>query len=193
MIHLRIVAGMKNSENKTAARMKDLLEDFVRQNRNAFDDKEPSGKVWKNVETSMGLRSKSLWDSVVLWRAAAIIFMAVSGYLLIPKNTDKSGNAAIAQNEFNDVEAFYFQQISEKVEMIDEFQKSEGLNGFTQDFQQLEAMYMVLKEEMKTSPSQKVKDALVLNLLVRIDLLNQQLHNLEKEYNKDEKRGDDSV
>jgi hypothetical protein len=47
-------------------------------------------------------------------------------------------------------------------------------------------MYNVLKEEMKTSPSQKVKDALVLNLLVRIDLLNQQLHKLEKEYKKGE-------
>jgi hypothetical protein len=40
-------------------------------------------------------------------------------------------------------------------------------------------MYHVLKEEMKTSPSQKVKDALVLNLLIQIDLLNQQLHTIE--------------
>jgi hypothetical protein len=40
-------------------------------------------------------------------------------------------------------------------------------------------MYHVLKEEMKSHPSQKVKDALVLNLLVRIDLLNQQLHKIE--------------
>jgi hypothetical protein len=61
------------------------------------------------------------------------------------------------------------------------------LNGFTQDFQQLEAMYLVLKEEMHTHPSQKVKDALVLNLLVRIDLLNQQLHSLEKGYKAQEK------
>jgi hypothetical protein len=42
-------------------------------------------------------------------------------------------------------------------------------------------MYLVLKEEMKTRPSQKVKDALVLNLLVRIDLLNQHLQRLEEE------------
>jgi hypothetical protein len=33
---------------------------------------------------------------------------------------------------------------------------------------------------MKTHPTQKVKDALVLNLLVRIDLLNQQLHKIEE-------------
>lgn len=35
-------------------------------------------------------------------------------------------------------------------------------------------MYQVLNEEMKTRPTEKVKDALILNLLVRIDLLNQQ-------------------
>jgi hypothetical protein len=173
--------------------MKDPLEDFVDQNRGAFDDKEPSEQVWKKIESAMPFKTTSLWDSVVLWRAAAVIFMALSGYLLIPENRDKSLAADTALTEFNDVEAFYFRQITEKVEMIDEFQKNEGLNGFTQDFQQLEAMYMVLKEEMKTSPSQMVKDALVLNLLVRIDLLNQRLHKLEKEYNEDEKKADDSV
>ena len=77
--------------------------------------------------------------------------------------------------------------------MIDGFQKSEGLNGFTQDFQQLEAMYMILKEEMKNTPSQKVKDALVLNLLVRINLLNQQLYKLEKEYGHTNKKKNDEV
>jgi hypothetical protein len=54
-------------------------------------------------------------------------------------------------------------------------------------------MYMVLKEEMKASPSEKVKDALVLNLLVRIDLLNQRLHKLETEYSKEKKAKEDSV
>ena len=172
--------------------MKDPLEEFVRQNRDAFDDKEPSEKVWRNIEASIRLKPKSIWDSVVLWRAAAVIFMALSGYLMLPENgnndeanVNKEGAKDVAVAEFNDVEAFYFKQISEKVQMIDDFQKSEGLNGFTHDFQQLEAMYMVLKEEMKTSPSQKVKDALVLNLLVRIDLLNQQLYKLDKEFSKD--------
>jgi hypothetical protein len=52
-------------------------------------------------------------------------------------------------------------------------------------------MYQVLKEEMKTRPSQKVKDALVLNLLIRIDLLNKQLHKIEKE--GDEKQEEDKI
>ena len=165
--------------------MKDRLEEFIRSNRESFDDKEPGEKVWTGIDASLGLRRTSVWNSVALWRAAAVIFMVLCGYLLIPKTSGTSVAKDNSSAEFDDVEAYYFRQISEKVEMIDEFQKSEGLNGFTHDFQQLEAMYMVLKEEMKTSPSQKVKDALVLNLLVRIDLLNQQLHKLEKEYKKD--------
>ncbi|SKC83140.1 hypothetical protein [Ohtaekwangia koreensis] len=163
------------------------IEDFVRQNRSAFDDQEPSDKIWKNVEASVGLQRGGWWNSLTLWRAAAVIFMVLSVYLLIPKGGEKPANSDIALKEFTDVEAFYVEQISQKVEMIDEFQRSEGLNGFTQDFQQLEAMYLVLKEEMHTHPSQKVKDALVLNLLVRIDLLNQQLHSLEKGYKAQEK------
>lgn len=162
--------------------MKDELEDFIHQNRPGFDDKEPSDKVWKNIERSVTFSRKTFWNSVGLWRAAALVFMALSIYLLIPRAESRQKNE-MTLNEFRDVEAFYIQQISEKTDLIDKFQRSEGLNGFTQDFRQLEAMYMVLKEEMKNRPSEKVKDALVLNLLVRIDLLNQQLHKLEKKYN----------
>ena len=161
--------------------MKDQLDDFVRQNRGYFDDREPSEKVWRNIEASMKFKSGGLWNSLIVWRAAAIVFMILSAYLLVPKNVFTSQTSQVAANEFRDVEAYYFQQISEKVELIDGFKKSEGLNGYTQDFKQLEAMYMILKEEMRTRPSQKVKDALVLNLLVRINLLNQQLQKLENQ------------
>lgn len=169
--------------------MKKKLEDFVRENRSAFDDKEPGEKVWKNVEASLPAKSYSLWSSVGVWRAAAVVFMCLSAYLLL--NKKDTTQQPIAQREelqeFHAVEEFYVQQIADKVELIDNYERQEGMNGFTNDFHQLEAMYMVLKEEMKSRPSSKVKDALVLNLLVRIDLLNQQLHKLEQgEYPKDE-------
>jgi hypothetical protein len=105
--------------------------------------------------------------------------VALSAYLIYPKIQEEK-KEQIVLNEFKPVEEFYIKQISDKVDMIEEFRGEEGMNGFTADFQQLEAMYYVLKEEMRNSPSQKVKDALVLNLLVRIDLLNQQLYKLEQ-------------
>jgi hypothetical protein len=167
--------------------MSDRLKDFIDENRKAFDDKEPAEKVWNKIEKAVFQNAaRPLWyNSLTLWRAAAIIFMVLSVYLLMPKNETQQKQLAteseVVLKEFTDVENFYVQQISEKVQLIDGFDRSEGMNGFTKDFQQLEAMYNVLREEMKTRPSQKVKDALVLNLLVQIDLLNQHLHKLEKE------------
>jgi hypothetical protein len=160
--------------------MKDSLENFIHQNKAAFDDKEPSEKVWRRISNTIFER-ESLWNSLRVWRAAAVILLGICIYLLMPKfseNREKS----IAMNEFKDIESFYISQISEKVDLLKGYQENDsGLNGFTNDFQQLEAMYHVLREEMRVRPSQKVKDALVLNLLVRIDLLNKQLHKIEKE------------
>ena len=173
--------------------MKDNLEDFIRKNRQAFDDKEPPKRVWTNIASSMALSKQSLWNSVAVWRAAAIVFLMLSVYLLIPDRAIRTENSDLAANEFNDIEAFYFQEISEKKQLIDEFQKADALNGFTQDFKQLEAMYMVLREEMKNSPSEKVKDAMVLNLLVRINLLNQHLSKLDQQKAKKPQQQDDEV
>lgn len=172
--------------------MNDELEDFVKTNRAAFDDKEPSTRMWETVAASLPRRRLSLWNNTAVWRVAAMLSMVLSGYLLWPKAVAvKQGE--VAMKEFTEAEAFYVSQISQRVEMIHEFPREDGLNGFTHDFHQLEAMYSVLREEMKTRPSNKVKDALVLNLLVRIDLLNQQLHKLEQEHNGDKNESDEGL
>jgi predicted nuclease with TOPRIM domain len=160
--------------------MNDSLENFINQNKAAFDDKEPSEKVWKGIHQKL-FSSPGLWNSLPMWRAAAAILFGVCAYLLVPKFAETK-EKHLALNEFKDIESFYITQISEKVDLLKEYEENEtGLNGYTNDFQQLEAMYQVLKEEMRTRPSQKVKDALVLNLLIRIDLLNKQLHKIEQQ------------
>jgi hypothetical protein len=166
--------------------MSDKLEDFIRSNRNEFDDKEPPEGAWENIRKTLPGSSSPWYDNLMLWRAAAVIFMVLSLYLLIPKSTQTTDSSKLAVTEFNDVEAFYTMEISEKVALIEEISGPETNDELTQDFQQLEAMYNVLKEEWKARPSKKVKEALVLNLLVRINLLNQQLHRLEQELEGDE-------
>jgi hypothetical protein len=94
---------------------------------------------------------------------------------------------ASAQVEFMDLETFYSSQIAEKVALINDIDALGENDPFTQDFQKLDAMYQVLREEMKNHPSEKVKDALVLNLLVRIDLLNQQIKKLEDSKRRSQK------
>jgi hypothetical protein len=159
--------------------MKNNLEEFIRSNRAAFDDQEPSSNSWRKIKHQVFGVAES--NAMMYWRAAAIFFMALSAYLMYPKFSE-TREKQVVMNEFKDVESFYVREISQRIEMIDDFTGGgSGLNGYTNDFVQLEAMYEVLKDEMQVRPSKKVKDALVLNLLVRMDLLNRQLEKLEKE------------
>jgi len=161
--------------------MKDRLKNFIDKNRSAFDDQEPSEKIWSAIESSLpGMRQKAMWNSVSLWRAAAVLFLGLSVYFFLTRTTPvQRKEGTLSQVEFIDLESFYSSQIAEKVALINDIDASGENDPFTQDFQKLDAMYQVLREEMKNHPSEKVKDALVLNLLVRIDLLNQQIKKLE--------------
>lgn len=160
------------------------LEEFIHANRNAFDDQEPSDKIWAQISNSLFGKSGSS-NTLIFWRAAAILFMGLSVFLLLSRVTTSQDDTLVL-NEFKDVESYYIAEIAHRVNMIETIKGDEsGLNGFTNDFNQLEAMYEVLKDEMKSNPSLKVKEALVLNLLVRIDLLNKQLEKLDEEESGD--------
>ncbi|MFZ5972437.1 MAG: hypothetical protein ACOYXA_12670 [Bacteroidota bacterium] len=155
------------------------LQDLIRNNREAFDNHEPSEKVWQRIAGALGQRT-TWWNSVGLWRAAAVVLLGLSVFLLLRGQPLKQrAEVAKIQGEFTDVETFYKEQIAEKVALIEDLETDYEDDHFTQDLQKLDAMYQVLREQMKTQPSEKVKDALVLNMLVRIDLLNQQIKKLE--------------
>ncbi len=161
--------------------MKDSLKNFVNQHREEFDDKQPTEKVWSTIEGKLSGKGKALWSNIVIWRVAAILFLTLSVYLQISKNDSPQMGAdrAKLQVEFSDLENFYTGQIEDKIELISTIQDFNDEDSFTQDIEKLDAMYQVLREQMKAHPTEKIKDALILNMLVRIDLLNQQIKNLE--------------
>jgi len=167
--------------------MKDSLKDFIDQHRAAFDDKRPSDFSWKKIERSIP-RRVALWNNLSIWRAAAVLFLTISVYLLLSKSFNQSlvSDRAQLQVEFSDLENFYNGQIADKVELISSIQEFNDDASFAQDLEKLDAMYQVLREQMKSHPSEKIKDALILNMLVRIDLLNQQIKNLEDSEKKSE-------
>jgi len=171
--------------------MSNDMKKFFADNREAFDDKTPSQRNWSRIEWALfGERSGNVWHSVTLWRAAAVVFLGLS---LIQFFGNRAASLVeqdrLSQQEFSDVESYYSAQISEKVLLIrnDEYFTDDQ---FTQDIEKLEAMYAVLAEDLKKRPSAKVKDALVLNMLVRIDLLNQQIQKLEDSRQKEKPKAE---
>lgn len=161
--------------------MKDKLEQLVKENRASFDDQMPRPKVWNKIESTLNDLPHLHW----LWKAAAIVFFITSiglfSQLQFESNQKTQPDNLVSANEFKDVESYYFELISQKKSMIYDFeaQNKKIEQDFEQDLQKLDAMYLVLKEEMESNPSKKVVDALILNLLVRIDILNEQLQELD--------------
>lgn len=162
--------------------MNNELKDFVERNRPEFDHRVPSQKVWDRISSILfPKKSVTLWNSAPIWRAAAILLFGVSFYLLVERSDEQTSvNDSGIQQEFADLEMFYKDQIAEKVALISSFETIEVNDNLTDDFIKLEAMYQVLLEQMKNEPSEKIKDALILNLLVRMDLLNQQLNAIDQ-------------
>src|SRR6478736_2477403 len=109
--------------------MKDSLEKFVQQNREAFDDQMLPENSWNRIENALPKVSKQIfWNSVSLWRASAIIFFGLSAYLLVSKNYSRPNKQEIAEIQgFNDLENFYSSQITEKMDMVHRYQSSTGL------------------------------------------------------------------
>lgn len=170
--------------------MKDNLEQLVRDNRAAFDDKEPGKKAWDKIARRIDNKNRFDW----LWKAAAVVFFVTTvGLGVLHYSSIAPANFTAQQEqintEFQNIESFYFEMISEKKSMIYDFEAENRIvdQAFEQDLQKLDAMYQVLKEELKANPSKQVVDALILNLLVRIDILNAQLQELDDVNSEPEK------
>lgn len=163
---------------------KDHLKEFIKSNREAFDSELPSKKVWKGIANSMELSEKS-FSTHWLWKAAAIFFFLTSGYLYVQnleKEVDTNKIAEVTNDEdFVATEKYYVSLISEKRNQVFDYKNKdievEGM--YEVDIEQLDAMYQVLKAQYEENPAIKLQEAMTLNLLVRIDILNQQLSEIE--------------
>ena len=169
---------------------RDRLEQYVLDNREGFDHLEPNPQVLERIRKDLeGDSQKSVGFSInfnYMWRAAAVILLGVSAYLVIERQqliADKEPVATVEDinPEFYEAEGYFVQMISEKRDLIMRYQEEypDLIEDFDSDIQKLDEMYLQLKEELKTENTEQVVDALIQNLQLRIDILNQQLVILE--------------
>lgn len=171
--------------------MSDRLENYIKDNREEMDHMEPPIGMWQRIEKG-SQKNKGL-NLNNLWKAAALIFLVLSIGLWLNRPTV---DQVIAENEningeLLQVEQYYTSLINEKIDIIT---SNEALSPavekeFLQDVEKLDSAYQQLKFSLETTPSDKIKDAMIVNLQMRIELLNQQLEILEKikSVKKDEK------
>ena len=103
----------------------DKLEKYIRENRSSFDDKIPPVDVWHKINDQLEhSETRHVHMGTYLWRAAAILLFVTVIWLLVDRTEEGDQMSQFTQiNDenhiaFNDVEAFYMQEIEEKQKLI---------------------------------------------------------------------------
>lgn len=173
----------------------DKLEDFIRNNKSDFDDLEPQDELWNNISKRLDNHASTKKNYTWMWKAAAVVFLMLSAGLLWERNYNSHPTLAVVNptesDELNRVEDYYTTLINERRTEIDTYAKSnpELAKQFDSDLVQLDSVYNQLKTQiLQNNNDQKVKDAMILNLQLRIEILNRQLNILQqiKQVKKDE-------
>lgn len=98
--------------------MKDSLKKFIDEHRQEFDQREPSSQGWARIKSQLP-SNQSMWNNVMVWRVAAVLFLGLSIYLFSTRTLNvPTRESARLQGEFSDLENFYVEQIAEKVENL---------------------------------------------------------------------------
>ncbi len=161
----------------------DKLETYIRKHREELDDRALPVDLWPQI--AAGLEGKkSTGNRLVYWQAAAVIFFVLFMGLLLRHYQPVTGqeNYGVADPEFRQTEQYYQEVIQEKETLLSAYlvQYPELAEDFTNDFRELSRNYRQLKADLDKTNSAEVLNALILNLQLQQDLLNQQLKIIQK-------------
>ena len=164
----------------------DRLENFIKTNREEFDQQEPSAKVWENISSTTG-KTKVIRLNTQLIRVAAVIaIVIVTSVLLYNTKILAPGNYAGNSNdpeirELIEAETFYAQQVNGKLKEIRKcyYTFPELKEEIETDLSELEEMYNDLKIDLKENVSKKaVIEAMIENNRYRLKLVDQVLEQI---------------
>lgn len=168
--------------------MKNKLERFVNEHRDAFDTELPGRDIWSSIDTTQKPKSTMALFFTPMRIAASLLVLVNAAVLvfLLSRNPETPISAPTPvvrqQAEEQPVSQQTLDQISKIVETkqaaLKEVQSSNPVlyRKFTEAFSQLSSMYKELQVEFdKTSNKEALLEAMIQNLSLQQELLNQQL------------------
>jgi len=165
----------------------DRLEDFIKNNRDDFDFREPSPEVWGNI-VAKKKKTKVVVLRKYLLRIAAVITIAIVVSAVVFQ-TNILNNQQIADNDTNseikelmEAEAFYAHQVDSRLKEIRKcyYTFPELKEEVENDLNELESMYQVLKTDLKDNISNKVViEAMIENNRFRLKLVDDVLEQIK--------------
>jgi hypothetical protein len=184
---------MKNREDKN-------VEQFIQNNREAFDHCEAPAGLWDKIDKSLGKEivqktesdeiiikfKKSSISKLKIWAMAASLILIVGYFSAFYLNNKSNSTEQIVANvapQYGDKMVQYTSLIeSKRVEIKQiETHDPEMYKEFASEIEKLNQDYKNLQTELSQTPNQEdLVKAMVQNLQVQLDILNRQLMIIEK-------------
>jgi hypothetical protein len=148
--------------------MSKRLEDFIRMHQGDFDDLEPRSEIWQQIEKKLPQKKPRSFSLGYVLRVAAIIIICMSvGFVIYIKK--QAANQPLNLAAINPT---YARQQVKYISLIET--KQDELKNIAHDNPKL-------NKDLINSPNQdRVLRAMIRNLQVQIDVLNQQLNIIEQ-------------
>ena len=166
----------------------DRLESFVNENRHEFDYIEPSDKIWEAISKEFNEKPKHQIRKYTWMKVAAVVAVVLLGSAIVyqsalsdQKQTAKAVQVDPEVQELMEAEAFYAQEVSGKLAEIQKCYKvnPELKSEIEGDLNELETMYISLKNDLKENISNKeVIEAMIENNRNRMKLVDEVLEQI---------------
>ncbi len=185
--------------------MKDQLEDYIRDNREAFDDAVPSLKVWAAIDKELNTQHTVTKASrrIRLWRvmamAASVVLLlgvgAIIGRQLSLGNSVQNNLASDNEifREVEDMKTYYESEIKNKEAQLVQYNERKNI---APDLAQIDQHLRELSEELKSVPAgseEHVINAMIDSYQAKAAILEKVLENLEHKKSQTNKSNSDET
>ncbi|MBK0380233.1 hypothetical protein [Mucilaginibacter segetis] len=176
--------------------MSKRLENFISDNREKFDDLQPSDDIWGNIEKELDMweasqlpkkRGARTFSLGFVLRVAAIIIVIMGvgfGVYIQSQKTENTNikladiNPTYAKQQIQLVSAINTKRI--ELKQVAKFDP-QLYQEFNNDIAKIQENYKKLTKDLATSPNQeRILRAMIRNLQIQTEVLNQQLSVIEQ-------------
>jgi hypothetical protein len=182
---------------------KDKLEQFIIENRDAFDELTPNPALWDKIETRKPKTVKLNWKTIGL-RVAAVVVIFISSYyfhdFVQNRNTRQNTVASDAENsrqnpmyqELLEAEFYYTSQIEETQQAVYHLTSNNHRlrSDINAELLDLDKEFRELKNDLHDNANnEEVIVAMIQNYRIKLEILKdilQQLKSTEEKKNNDE-------
>ncbi len=170
-------------------KMKDRLEEFIRDNKKEFDQFDPPAALWDKIDKQLDQKGRNSSSAVaktekvvrlsfILKIAATIIVILSIGIWGYQYQKKESADLSNIDPQLAKQQIHYASLIEAKQTELKRIEKEEPqlYSEFSSEIRKMDASYQKLKSDLPASPNQEeTVKAMIRNLQIQTELLNQQL------------------